>query len=536
MITSLDKENELETHWMERAFTCLDCFLHDRGGDLHDQPEISPVKSLVAGKEVTLTCTSPGRCAGYPPIITWTGVQGSSTDFQSNYTDGNRTYFSNFTFIAGQRDNQSPLTCTVTFQPSMVTTRKTVILHVEYPPSIKITIGEIVTNESIPFIVKKGESISMHCTVDSNPKAIIKWIMGGQEKNGTLNGNELTYELKNIGLSDAGIYFCSAWNVQGVANKGAEIIVQYPPRTPKIICSMAKSTNCIMEDSNVTYALEGSTLSLLCSAESSPAATVFWIKPDHHIIPPLSSGQLNLPNISLSEEGSYTCQANNTHGMSDASVIIKVTYKPKTLAGENSTCLQDKNNIECTCKIQSFPLAVLQWKIDEKLYTSSYNEKDLNISTVTLNAVTNSTLKVSLPSVLQIQCLASNNYGQLSLLLLSNTPSASNALAIGAACGVIFIVVLFIAGFLIIQYIRKKTLQPKSEDKKEFNTIDSNAIYSNTEYCNGAHTPQQPPTEDEGSVYMNSEDVQYVTINFSKMKAKTDAPETETEYAEIKRK
>ncbi|XP_063798398.1 sialic acid-binding Ig-like lectin 8 [Pseudophryne corroboree] len=98
---------------------------------LRDQPEISPVKSLVAGEEVTLTCMSPGRCSGYFPTITWTGVKGTSRTFKSDHTDGNRTFFSNFTFTASERDNQSPLTCTVTFHPSMVTTSKTVILHVE---------------------------------------------------------------------------------------------------------------------------------------------------------------------------------------------------------------------------------------------------------------------------------------------------------------------------------------------------------------------------------------------------------------------
>ncbi|XP_063798399.1 sialic acid-binding Ig-like lectin 14 [Pseudophryne corroboree] len=125
---------------------------------LRDQPEISPVKSLVAGQEVTLTCTSPGQCAGYPPNITWTGVQGTSRTFQSDHTDGNRTTFSNFTFTASDRDKESPLTCTVTFQPSMAATSKTVILHVANCRNVdsKIIAGIVVGNIIILILISLG--------------------------------------------------------------------------------------------------------------------------------------------------------------------------------------------------------------------------------------------------------------------------------------------------------------------------------------------------------------------------------------------
>ncbi|XP_075047435.1 sialic acid-binding Ig-like lectin 14 [Mixophyes fleayi] len=194
--------------------------------ELTEKPEISPMKRLVAGEEVTLTCTSPGRCTGYAPLITWEGVQGRSETFTVDYTDGNRTYVSNITFTPTEKDNEATLTCTVDFQRSMVTTSEQVTLNVGNPPSVNITIEELVQNEDTAFIVKAGDNKIMTCVVNSNPKAAITWYMEGQIKNVSIIGNTLTYELKNIGLSDAGRYWCSAQNEYGTANRSIEILVQ----------------------------------------------------------------------------------------------------------------------------------------------------------------------------------------------------------------------------------------------------------------------------------------------------------------------
>ncbi|XP_075047009.1 uncharacterized protein LOC142107468 [Mixophyes fleayi] len=505
---------------------------------LTEKPVISPVKRLVAGEEVTLTCTSPGRCAGYAPHITWEGVQGTFETFTVNYTDGNRTYVSNITFTPSEKNNGSPLTCTVNFQRSMVTTSHQIPLNVEYPPSISLNIAELDTNEETPFIVKEGDNKSMKCVVNSNPQAAITLFVRGQLENGLVVGNTLTFELKNIRLSIAGRYWCSAQNEYGTANRSTEIIVQYPPRIPMINCV----TDCIVELNNITYALEGSSVSLLCSAKSAPEATLSWIKSNQSIIPTSPTGQLNFPNVSLSDDGLYNCQAKNTHGTSNTLITFRVTYKPKTVSGENSTCQETENLIECTCTFQSFPQAEMKWKIDQKLYPSSYSDKDLNISTVQLNSVTNSTLTlgVNQKNIQNIECISSNKFGQLSLLLLNNSArSIPNVMVIAASCGVIVIVLLLVTGSLFIWYFRKKTLVAKSDDKKEFSN-DCNVIYSNTEpYCNGAHKPQHQqthlePAQEEGSLYMNCEDVSYASINFSRLKAKPAEEETEIQYAEIK--
>ncbi|XP_040271430.1 sialic acid-binding Ig-like lectin 8 [Bufo bufo] len=99
--------------------------------ELTDTPIISSTR-LVRGEEVTLTCTSPGRC-WTTPQITW---EGTLTDTRQKkydliYGDGRRTFHSNITFTPRKSHNNSLLFCKVTFK-SGVTTVKQRVLNVEY--------------------------------------------------------------------------------------------------------------------------------------------------------------------------------------------------------------------------------------------------------------------------------------------------------------------------------------------------------------------------------------------------------------------
>ncbi|XP_075047002.1 sialic acid-binding Ig-like lectin 16 [Mixophyes fleayi] len=100
--------------------------------ELMDIPEISPVKDFVAGEKVTLTCTSPGRCSGRDPQITWEGNTSGRImqSYTVNHEDGTRTYHSNITFIPSVEDDQSSLTCKVTYVSSGIS-RKSILLKVE---------------------------------------------------------------------------------------------------------------------------------------------------------------------------------------------------------------------------------------------------------------------------------------------------------------------------------------------------------------------------------------------------------------------
>ncbi|XP_071969072.1 sialic acid-binding Ig-like lectin 14 [Engystomops pustulosus] len=105
--------------------------------ELSDKPEISPVGCIVSGDEVTLTCTSPGRCFGASPNITWNGNLKEKM-YTINNEDGTSTHHSNITFTPSIEEDPVSLTCTVTLGNN-VTTQRVITLDLKDANPAKTT-------------------------------------------------------------------------------------------------------------------------------------------------------------------------------------------------------------------------------------------------------------------------------------------------------------------------------------------------------------------------------------------------------------
>ncbi|KAG8433789.1 hypothetical protein GDO86_012234, partial [Hymenochirus boettgeri] len=156
-----------------------------------NEPEISPVKKLIAGEQVTLTCTAPGHCPGTSPTFTWKGNINPDRvqDYELLLKDGNIIHQSNFTFTPSQKDHNTELTCTVTYRTA---SSNCPVLH----------------KYSIPL----GSSLSLICTANSNPPASFFWTTSGQYN--TTNNNGLLF-IHNVTMDNNGEYICRAKNKYG---------------------------------------------------------------------------------------------------------------------------------------------------------------------------------------------------------------------------------------------------------------------------------------------------------------------------------
>ncbi|XP_075183740.1 sialic acid-binding Ig-like lectin 14 isoform X2 [Anomaloglossus baeobatrachus] len=195
--------------------------------DLTDKPTISSTR-LVDGEEVTMTCTSPGRCWRIaPPNISWEGAMTGTRlmDYNIHYENLSRSFHSKITFTPRKSHNNTPLFCRVTFQQN-VSTIEIQTLNVEYSPSIEITIEGVDTNDPTAVIVEDGDSVSLNCIVDSNPNASITWYKEDVVVHWNISDQIVTIQLINITESDAGKYQCSAMNEHGVTHKSIQIIHQ----------------------------------------------------------------------------------------------------------------------------------------------------------------------------------------------------------------------------------------------------------------------------------------------------------------------
>ncbi|XP_066465476.1 sialic acid-binding Ig-like lectin 13 [Eleutherodactylus coqui] len=147
-------------------FNFLDSLVSVNVTDLSDEPEISLVGNIVAGEEVTLNCISPGRCSGKTPLITWKGEvekRGETKRYMKRNEDGTTEYHASLTFIPWNVHDQSELTCKVTFE-SNVTTSRSINLNVVGRPtcpacssiSVLFIIGMVVGNVVILALIIVG--------------------------------------------------------------------------------------------------------------------------------------------------------------------------------------------------------------------------------------------------------------------------------------------------------------------------------------------------------------------------------------------
>ncbi|XP_073426709.1 sialic acid-binding Ig-like lectin 8 isoform X2 [Dendrobates tinctorius] len=192
---------------------------------LTDKPTIYSTR-LVDGKEVTISCTSPGRCRNIAqPRISWEGAMNVTRQMNSSFTyeDGTRTFHSSITFTPRKSLNNSPLFCRVTFKQDLSTVKKQ-ILNVEYSPSIIITTEGVDTNDTTAVIVEDGGSVTLRCIVDSNPNASVTWYKEDMVVHRNISNQTVTIQLISIIESDSGKYQCSAMNEHGVTNRSIQII------------------------------------------------------------------------------------------------------------------------------------------------------------------------------------------------------------------------------------------------------------------------------------------------------------------------
>ncbi|XP_075135296.1 sialic acid-binding Ig-like lectin 13 [Leptodactylus fuscus] len=192
--------------------------------ELKDKPTMSSPR-LVEGKEVTMTCTSPGRCRNTTPQISW---DGNMTDIRQKsynvtYEDDSKTFQSNITFTPRRSDHRSSIYCRVIFKQDVATV-ETQTLNVEYSPSMNITIEGVDTSDTTTVTVKDGDSITLKCIVDSNPNASITWYKEDKMVQRTTSNQTVSLTLSNITKNDTGRYQCSAGNEHGDTHRMSHVL------------------------------------------------------------------------------------------------------------------------------------------------------------------------------------------------------------------------------------------------------------------------------------------------------------------------
>ncbi|XP_044130099.1 sialic acid-binding Ig-like lectin 14 isoform X1 [Bufo gargarizans] len=199
--------------------------------DLTQKPEVSNLGHLRVGEEVTLTCTPPGNCDGTDPTITW---------WKDNL-DGIWGKSSSVTFTPLLSDHKTSITCEVNYPAVRASTQKTIVLDVQYPPSINTFIGPsgMIANHTV--VLNEGDSVTLNCSVISNPAAYVTWTKGENNVVSSVTGQGLELYLIDVTSSDINTYSCSAWNQHGDTSDFVDIILQSKNEDPEVKLSFETS-------------------------------------------------------------------------------------------------------------------------------------------------------------------------------------------------------------------------------------------------------------------------------------------------------
>nr|CAH8853186.1 unnamed protein product [Trichobilharzia regenti] len=194
--------------------------------------------------------------------------------------------------------------------------------------------------------VKKGRDVKLRCRVEGNQ--VVKWKRGHGEDPIDPNRAELTENyllIKNIQVSDAGTYICTA---PGGVEADAIVTVDSPP-----------AFSVTPDDLTVN---EGEIAVFHCVATGYPMPAIYWELPDktpifpgdqtvhefhngkHYLTP---DGTLEVRDVKQSDSGKYQCTAHSSIDTIHTSAVLHVTgLVKKKLAPSKNTYSSPSENQE----------------------------------------------------------------------------------------------------------------------------------------------------------------------------------------------
>ncbi|XP_049439903.1 sialic acid-binding Ig-like lectin 10 isoform X2 [Epinephelus fuscoguttatus] len=535
------------------------------------------IPPLTEGQQTTLTCTAPGLCSGSVPEITWmwggageadSHITGNITAFKTeNLTAVTQRHSSTLTLNPSAKHHGTDVTCKVSFTNS-ISTEETVTLNVTYVKEVNIT-----GNTS----VKEGEALSLICSVESFPPALITWTKYSDEKqnktetilqndtvtdlqNNTVtdlqNDTETfqkksgmdTFSILNVTTADAGLYICTAKHQNNTLMGKVNVTVIY----------MRKLV--ITGDTTVE---KGDALNLTCSVESFPPSHVTWTVrgsntnlqsgPDSDLQKDTGSATLFIPDVTAEHSGQYICTAQHLDTTVTTYADITVTWFSKIL--ETSGCVVQSEVLTCVCISEGFPLPTIKWPLLK-------NHTEYSVVTTVSNHTVNSTATVTVKDhSTSVECVSSNTNGEAKENLTIRNDISDQDGQTSERQNIVSwpeVIIAFLIGVVLSAVLcclankchRKKQSSGNLDETLEVVTSQEYPLIDVGQAVEDDQTYYQEAAEEGGAVAAEKatsdlnggpKDVEYASIDFSVMKRRSPREAakkqetTETEYAEVKK-
>ncbi|NWZ85971.1 CNTN2 protein, partial [Poecile atricapillus] len=208
-----------------------------------------------------------------------------------------------------------------------------------------------------------GSDLRWSCVASGKPRPTVRWLRDGQpltsQNRIEVSGGELRFS--KLVLEDSGMYQCVAENKHGTVYASAELTVQalapdFRLNPVKRLIPAARSGKVIIP----------------CQPRAAPKATVLWTKGTELLVNSsrvtiTADGTLILQNISKSDEGKYTCFAENFMGKANSTGILSVRDATKITLAPSSADINVGENLTLQCHASHDPTMDLTftWSLDD---------------------------------------------------------------------------------------------------------------------------------------------------------------------------
>ncbi|KAM6959198.1 cell adhesion molecule CEACAM5 [Aplochiton taeniatus] len=206
----------------------------------------------------------------------------------------------------------------------------------------------------------KGENVSLSCSAQSSPAAIINWY---------LNGVALTQTGPSLVLSDVqekhgGNYTCVANNAK---------TLRYVSSSVAKVTVLEAISGTKITGPNVTLIAGNQTVNLSCQATAGRSSSQVWLKngqpllPSSNVVISPDMSSVKLEPVTKGDSGEYVCTLSNAVSSESAKYNMKVYYGPEAATVTGKKAVEVKDEVRLKCSAASEPAATFTWKFNGTL-------------------------------------------------------------------------------------------------------------------------------------------------------------------------
>ncbi|XP_076593549.1 carcinoembryonic antigen-related cell adhesion molecule 1 [Chaetodon auriga] len=278
-------------------------------------------------------------------------------------SDGGAT----LTIVSVTRYDEGPYKCNVSNGVSSGISLP-VQLNISYGPSnvtMKLTPME--------YIYRTGSNITLSCSVESSPPAVIQWMVNGVY----LNEQAPQLQLESVTESNSGNYQCSFHNT----------VTSRFTSTSEMITILAPLAAVVVNHTGGPAILD-EPFTMHCEVTRSPDAIQWWrngqlLSADNTTVFTMDNKTLTLNPVQHSDNGGFQCKAfNYVSNLTSSLYTVVVNYGPMkpVITGPSMALAGTWENLNCSSA--SYPPSHFSWYFNDSLLATT---SKLAIGPLTLN-------------------------------------------------------------------------------------------------------------------------------------------------------